>query len=397
MADLILGQPSNLTVVSNNGAGFVRVTYAPWELDWEFFDAIAIGNWLANTTTAVSVDITAKGGAEHLGYWFDLNQAFPSANWNTGDRITPQRQAAISQFATFAAAVAAMAVLDVFLVWYQSTTNKRVWLTGRIVFAGTAGSVWGMLSRRQIGIVNNSSVNNSVIHYSGNLLAQNQQVHVTNLVVATTNQMINVYYNPTAGQAGQGILVKRVETYGGRGASIYILVANAGTCAIYNCFGARCTVFIAIINNCGPIANCAGIHAQNYAFNLNSNVGLNCFAMEISTLGFANAANARFCADTDNSLPVAAGNLRNQNPRTQLRTFRDLASPGLKKFPEDLRFDQDSVMSLAGQAVVAVPRDCDGRLRPAPPSMGPFEYGTSAFVPAAEIIRPALRLLAVRA
>ena len=100
MADLILGQPSNLTVASAGTGGNVRMTYAPWELDWEWFTTIVVGDWLANTTTGVSAQIIAKGGAENLGYWFEVGVAFPSANWNTGDRITPQRQAAINQYAT---------------------------------------------------------------------------------------------------------------------------------------------------------------------------------------------------------------------------------------------------------------------------------------------------------
>ena len=391
MADLILGQPSNLTTVSAGGGGNVRVTYAPWELDWGWFDAIAIGHWLANTTTATSDDIVAKGGSEHLGYWFEISTAFPDANWNTGNRITPQRQAAINQYATFALAVAAMAVHDTFLVWYRTTANFRAW-NETIFFTGAAvGSVWGMLSRCQI-------VNKSMINYTGNLLAQNIQVRVVNLrrtgSATSAGLGSHVLYNPGVAQAGAGIWVDRMVCTGGGGGSAVNIraTATANTCLITNSLAFGTDLGFAVTTNAQTILNCTAIGCFNSGFNLNVNVaGGNLVAAECGTADFVTAGLCQNCADTDGSLPVHATNLRNQDMRTQLRFFFDLASPGLKKFPRDYRIQEDSVLVGAGLLQALVPRDCDGRLRPNPPSIGAWEPYSACYSPGAELIRGALR------
>ena len=380
MADLILGQPSNLTTVSAGGGGNVRVTYDPWELDWEFFDAIAIGHWLANTTTAVSDDIVAKGGSEHLGYWFEISTAFPDANWNTGNRITPQRQAAINQYATFALAIAAMALYDVLLVWYFNTANRRVWITGP-AFVAKAGSVWGMLSRNQIGT-------KLGVQYSGDNSAQAVQVFVRNLTTGA------VGYTSTVGKEGFGVRYSRLLSYS---ATLSVSTRQAGGATqIDNCF-----VLGSLISGSGINVAVASLLYNNtvmdlyYGYNLGNkaNVVTNCVASECAACFAATGGGAvlTYCADTDGTLPVHATNLRNQDARTQLRFFYDLASPGQKKFTSDGRIQQDSVLAVAGLAIPAVPYDADGQLRPDPPSIGAWQPYAPCYAPGAEMIRGALR------
>jgi len=384
MADLILGQPSNLTTVSAGTGGNIRVTYEPWELDWEWFDTIAIGNWLANTTTAVSVAITAKGGAEHLGYWFEINLAFPSANWNTGDRITPQRQAAINQFATFAAAIAAMAFNDVFLIWYQSLANLRCWSESQ-QFANIAGSEWGMLSRRQIYI---NGAGTTSISFTGNLLGQNQQSVIRNLGISAQANVGCITYSPIAGQAGAGLRLSRCAIKGSASTGVsFGTNANNNTCQMDNCAymgGIRGVVMPA---NKGVIYDSVCYNTGNTGFEMGSSASRNCVAFEVATSCYTGALNCLNCADTDGTLPVNPTNLRNQDVRTQFRFFWDTASPGDLRRPEDVRIHLDSVLAGVGVAVPAVVTDADGQLRPDPPSIGAYEPYPVAYAPGAEIIR----------
>ncbi|PIX45350.1 MAG: hypothetical protein COZ56_02055, partial [Armatimonadetes bacterium CG_4_8_14_3_um_filter_58_9] len=75
--------------MSDNGAGKVRVTFPAWDFDWELYNDMAVdgSHYLYNQSTAVSGAITAKGGIESSGYYFDIGgTAFPSANWNNTNR-----------------------------------------------------------------------------------------------------------------------------------------------------------------------------------------------------------------------------------------------------------------------------------------------------------------------
>jgi len=100
-------------------------------------------------------------------------------------------------------------------------------------------------------------------------------------------------------------------------------------------------------------------------------------------------AGAQYCADTDGTLPVHATNLLNQDMRTNLRFFFDLARPGDKAFAWDSRIHQDSVLTGAGLAIPAVVYDADGQLRPDPPAIGAYEPYSTCYAPAAEIVRGA--------
>jgi hypothetical protein len=390
MTDRILGYPSNLTTISNNGAGFVRVTFAPWELDWEWFDLIAVdgSNYLANTTTGVAVAITAKGGAENLGYWFDINQAFPSANWVTGNRITPQRQVGINQYATIAAAVAALVNNDTLLVWYQSTANRRNWAGVSASFSGKGGSVWGMLSRRQIDI----NFNGICVGYAGNLLGQNIQARVTNLWFINSNSGGGVSYAPGVGGAGAGVRVSRClmqNAYFGVSTNVN---AAADSVWVDNCIMISC--YQATNSGANQIP-----HRTSFctAFRLgmfggSPVVANNCLSVE----GVFSGVNWTNCVEDGLTLPVVPTNLSNQDVRSQIKLFFDGASPGRKKFPLGLRVLGDSVCVGRGLAVVGLERDADGRLRANPPTVGAFEAYPTAYVPGAEIIRPANPLSAVR-
>jgi hypothetical protein len=392
MADMICGQPTNLTTVSNGTGGNIRVTLAPWELDWEWFDLIAVGHWLANTTTAVSDDIVAKGGTEATGYWFEISTAFPDANWNSGDRICPQRQAAINQFATFALAFAAMANNDFLLVWYCTATNRRSW-SGGLDFNAKGGSIWGMLSRKQLII----SCAITGIRYAGNLAGMNIQSRVVNLSFCSYGlNSFGVYNQPTLGFNGAGVRVSRCLIFSATNGLWNSSNATANVVQFDNCILLLCAVGIFLgskdlkvyshtVSFCAQGYNGATAGAPSAGKN-NNNVALEC---SVCFTGAGMVNSARNCADTDGTLPVDATNLRNQDARTQLQTFFDLASPGAKKFPPDFRIHHDSVLAGAGLAIAGLPRDADGQLRPDPPSIGAYEPCSTAYAPGAQIVRGA--------
>lgn len=381
MSDLLLGQPTNLTVVSSGTGGAVRVTYAPWELDWGIFALINVGHWLANTTTASVGVITAKGGAENLGYWFEIAVAFPNVNWNTGNRISPQRQAATAQFATFAAGVGAMAADDFLFAWYANAINRRSWRES-VSFAGKPGSVWGMLSRNQIGIGLPSAHG---ITYSGDLSAMAQQQIVANLWIATATNFSGVIFSSGVGQGGFGIRCTRLKIYGGYN-GINIGGNPSGICNIDHCQLAMCAAN-SIISTTSPLVRFCSAMFGNTAFSLGvGGVGQNLVASECSQSNFPSGA-FDHCASTDGTPAAGVGNLLNQDARTQLKFFFDNARPGDKAFPFDLRIHQDSVLRGAGAAIPGLSRDLDNQLHPEPPSIGAYEPYHTCYAPAAELVR----------
>jgi len=393
VADRIIGQATNLTTVSAGGGGNVRVTYAPWELDWEWFDTIAIGHWLANVTTATSDDIVAKGGSEHLGYWFEISTAFPSANWNSGNRIAPQRQAAILQYATFAAALAAMANDDYFLVWYRNAANVRYW-DQYCNFDNHGGSIWGMLSRKQIFFATASPTAQSSVYYRFNLLGMAVTAVCKNLTFASA--VAGVAFSPTAGQEGQGVSVERCRGLNSYCASFTVAAAAKAGCRVVNCE--------AILDN------------GNNGFNQNAQVPIyfctafmctagyniaapaqNLLAVECgSDAGFNGATNS-IGTSLVNQFQPHATNLLAQDPRTQIRLLYDLARPGNKAFIPDVRIHWDSVCRGRGVAIAGITRDADGVLRPDPPSVGAYEPVPVGYSPAGDLVMPTLLLPAMSA
>lgn len=387
MADLIVGEPTNLTVVMDNGAGFVRVLLDPWELDWEFFGLLATDgtHFLANTTTAASAAITAKGGQEHLGYWFDINVAFPSVAWNTADRITPQRQAAISQFANFPAGVGGLVNDDVLLGWYPSTSEDEVHYTTTLDFNNKGGGIWGMLSSSRVTIATGSVI----CQYRGNLAGMTVQAPFKNISAIGNAFNNGITFNPNAAQEGPGLDIDR---YLGYNVPLRIQRATAGTINIRNsrffCIhGFLWAIYIDAAGTQQNIYNNTALFCIN-GFQVNNSAGRN-LVVAGGVQGFSNAANCQNCADEDGTLPVHATNLRNQDMRTQLRFFFDYASPGRKKFPVDCRIERDSVLSGAGVAVAGNTYDPDRTTHPNPPAIGAYEPANVVYAPGAEIIRGA--------
>ena len=389
MADLILGQPTNLTTITNNGAGWTRVLFAPWELDWEFFDAINVGHWMANTTLPDLDQIDAKGGSEHLGYWFDVHVAFPAGGWLSGHRCTPTRSATwpLPQYPTFLAATIAMANDDYFLVWYSDAANRRQW-NEICSFIDEGGSVWGMLSRQQIEI-GPSADDTGCVFWGGNLAGPAQQMELINLTMTSVGDHA-VRYSPVAQQEGTGVYMRRFKIRGGTtgiwversGFKSWIIDSGQITgCLTGVLLGANAdsvNILHVVAANCNAGFNFA--NAGTVARNLVGSECVTCF----QGVGIANAIN---CADTDGTLPVDPTNLRNQDARANFQFFHDLARPGDKAFDYDFRIHEDSNLNGAGVWVPGMSRDPDGIARVDPPAIGAWEPRSTCYAPGAEIVR----------
>jgi hypothetical protein len=239
-----------------------------------------------------------------------------------------------------------------------------------------------MLSRKQISIAN--YIFPALILAQGNLLAQLQKLFYVNMTVVASRNNIGISYAPAGGQLGAGYEVRRCLVVGA--VAVSTTRAAAGSVDVFN------NDFVFCGNAFGFPATTIGVCSHNFfawsaiGASLNNNVSTNLVAHDCGAC-FATVAATTFSACQDATLPVAAGNLLNQNPRTQLRTFYDVASPGQKKFPMDGRLYLDSVLVGAGTPVVAVPRDADGVLRPRPPAQGPWEPRLTCYAPAGELLR----------
>ena len=389
MADLILGEPTNFTVMSDNGAGAQRITFGPWELDWEFFNAInPIAHFIANVTAAQAFPVIAKGGAENLGYWFDVDT--PAGTWASGARCTPQRQAAITQFATFFLATLAMANDDVFLVWYADANNRRTW-SERILWVDEGASAWGMLSRQQIRLIPSADDMECVLA-GGNLNPVVNALEVINLSLASAGENAVRYAAVGAQQWGPGLIVRRCHIRGGVN-GVYIDRCDPGTCVIGNCVFTGCLTGVNIQAGAGEVRvhfNAAIDCDVGFDMTPADTEPRNLIASECR-VGFQNVGslNCLNCVATDASLPFSPTNLIMQDARLNLQFFYDHARPGNKAFAYDFRTHHDSVVRGLGVAVGYAPLawDMDGVLRPAPPSIGPWEPQSTDYAPGARMVR----------
>jgi hypothetical protein len=276
-----------------------------------------------------------------------------------------------------------MVANDALLVWYSDLFNNRLWNATPGNLVDTAVSLIGMPSRMQITLMTNVIV----VGYTGNLLTQTLPVVVRNFRGKSRGSggTNGVNYTPIMGQAGAGIRISRVFMQAGT--AVTILQTNVvDEFLIYNCISWYSHTGFAISGN-SFCYNCLSVRGTGVGFVISGGAKpvKNCVGAE-NAVDFGAGAHT-FCADTDGSLPVAAGNLRNQDARTQLRFFYDHARPGDNAFPQEFRNDGGSVLAGAGTLLAAVPRDADGRLRPVPPSIGPWEPYAPAFAPAAQMAR----------
>lgn len=231
MPDWQVGYPPTPTL-ADRGDGRTRVTYAPWELDSWFFDQITTAGacYLQNCTLAQVSQIVGKGGTERTGYWFDCQVAF--GVWAAGNRIAPQRSAAVNWQTTMAAALAAAATLDSCLIWYSATTLNRQWTT--FINAGTVKGIdiFFMLARRKLVVV--MANNTNFYSFSGVLNPIVRQIIIRNATMYArtgggTTQFVN--WNDTGG-AGAGVILESCALVGGVG--INILAGAARVCVLRN-------------------------------------------------------------------------------------------------------------------------------------------------------------------
>lgn len=132
MSDVLAGYMPSVSV-SDNGAGKVRVTFRANTIPTAWHNGISTGgtHYIGNTTRTATSAISAKGGTEGGGYWYDTGLTYAGTTWASGDLAYPIRQSTLLWFTAVALALASGSVLngDVVLIGYQNTTLNPVWTT----------------------------------------------------------------------------------------------------------------------------------------------------------------------------------------------------------------------------------------------------------------------------
>lgn len=373
MAERIVGYGLPV-VVSDNGAGFVRVTFAADDLDKIYVegDGATIpaiptdGSWyLANVTRTVSAAITAKGGTESGGYYFDLGGvAFPSANWVTGDGVAPVLGAAINVYLTITLANVAAANGDRILPTYMNAAFT-ITATGGLDVTGKAWSFWPLLAKQRFLMYRNTSN----ITFSGDLSGQAT-------VVTAQNFRVNNYvlYNPGAGLSGAGFRWSRIVGYG---PAVYLGANARGTFSADNIFVMGANVGVIIQNGADPMHISFSVALQctlpfsmgnNAASTIKNTIVRNCGAFSSGTVTIT------YCA-YDDAL-AGATNLQNQTP-AQLAMWNDNDN---HSYVKSGRILTTSTCYQAGTPIAGVPIDIDGTPRNAvTPSIGCHEGSVNAY------------------
>ena len=365
--------------MSDNGAGKVRVTFPAWDFDWELYNDMAVdgSHYLYNQSTAVSGAITAKGGTESGGYYFDIGgTAFPSANWNNTDRCVPTFQAAANDYNSIALANAAMSALDIRIDWYNSTAcQSSLWTTPTTIPI----SIYGGLSRQRVCYY---LQNSSVLYLSGDKSAMTSQVTARNGTAYAGNFLT---YEPNSGQAGAGVIVSRCIALGPC-SFLARLGRYAAASIIKNC--------IAIGANCMIMAYTSeAAHIYEFCTAYDCLYGISCayagqtikncllFTSSYGVYSGA-AASITYCASNDATLGEGTGNIQNQT-RANLAMWVD-SNSGCK-WPNP-RILSTSACYHTGRAVDGITTDIDGNTRMNPPSIGAHEGTSQAYpVPAGTI------------
>lgn len=307
--------------VSDNGSGKVRVTFAANAFSWSHADrTLTDGSWyLANTTTAQSAAITAKGGTKATGFWFDLGGvAYPSANWNTDDRVGVQAGAAINSYETLALAKAASATLDVILWGYSSTADDPMWGTGiqntTAPFLSNIGIVDGL---QTVGGFYVNGVDCSAI--TEQLILDNFRVACQGATTSTNANGYGAYYNGGVGQAGRGVKVSRLVV-----GPCYMGIRFGRATSANDCVAENCHVFSPVNKgfymevtpskwvNCSVRAGEVGSGA--YGFDPNGSTGtiVNCWAACDDGACFrqyGSLSSFLNCASTDNSATASTNGI----------------------------------------------------------------------------------------
>ena len=368
-------------VMSDNGAGKVRVTFPAWDFDWELYDDMTVdgSHYLYNQTTATSAAITAKGGSESAGYYFDLGGvSYPDGNWNDDDRVVPTFQAAANDYSTVDLAFAAMAHTDIMVVWYSDITKSIYWYVGNVVT--TPISLYGGLSRQRILLVTNGTAN--IFSWVGDLSSYSTQVTLRNH--SYTGQWTSAYVNyvPTLGNSGAGLKLKRALGYAIGYQHIFVgQYTDFGVIEAENC------IFIGGNWHIWCQSSAVGGHKFRFLTMFNGGVG-GVYRGYVDNV-FTNIASLfmpagrcfyqlyagtliTYCASTDATADDrgGAGNIIDQI-RDDLDLWDDNDN---NSFYANPRILTTSSLYHTGIPVTGIPRDIDGNLRDATnPSIGAHE------------------------
>ena len=361
--------------MSNNGAGKVRVTYPPDDCDWKLYDDTAVdgSHYIYNQTRTASSAITAKGGTEAEGYYFDTALNFAGTTWVNTDRCAITMQAAANDYLTRALAKDAMAAMDELRTWYATTANYSSWIKQAVVTQHI--SERGGLAHQRVRLLSQGS--NSGWNPTGDLSDITSQLTIQNLTWENSGTGYGYYYSPTAGLAGSGVRITRNVVIGwNSGIILWTNTAN-NTCQIdNNIVMFSCTSGISltgtqkVYNNTVAYCMVSGIANSNTASTHTNNLCV------YNTTDYATKTNGVYttCGSTDATGTAGLINLT----AAQLALWQNNDN---HIFSINPRILMTSALYHTGTAVGGITTDIDGNTRMNPPSIGAHE-GTSQAYPA---------------
>lgn len=378
--------------MSDNGAGKVRVTFPVYDFDWYLYSLIAVdgSHYLYNQSTVVSGAITAKGGTESGGYYFDIGgTVYPSANWANTNRCVPTFQAAANDYNTITLLNAALVTNDTGIIWYATTTLREMFFAQVIGGAAKGVNALGGLSRQRVTLL---AGNMSIISASGDVSTISPRLMWSNFTISGGG--FTVSWQPDALKSGLGVTIDRIVVIGtNQTAFICWSTAAAGSFTCQNCasiFGQYNVGFYVAWGGTatGSFYFCTAIgHEGVGCYNGNTASTWTSCASLWNTEDYNTKTNGIYtsCASTDATGTAGLINLT----RAQLALWRDNDN---KFYTPQFRILTTSALYHTGTAVGGITTDIDGTTRANPPSIGAHEGTAYAYsmVPFSGIVVPAV-------
>lgn len=311
MADRLLGYGYKPTI-TDNGSNKARYTFAPNTISRAWFALVSSGN-LWNLTQAANQAVTASGGTEGGGYYFETGQDYDTLTWLATDRMHPMISSSISNQTSPTAMRAASANSDVIVSAYSDTNENTHWYSDPIVANAATPLVdfYGMAQARTIFHGNPGASTSGLYYVTGDCSGRGTQIILSD--VTSVGWYQGVYYNDSSGSGG-GIHATNCNFIGSAntavriGTSVAANVVKLTNCLIY---GGNYGVYVGdpiIMYNCGVAYCTVGINNLSTASTYKNTWVIGSLA---SSACFQNITNATitYCATSDNTAGAGTGNI----------------------------------------------------------------------------------------
>ncbi len=251
-ADRLLGLGFGATI-SDNGSDKVRVTLDARTLSRKAYRLFAVGHYVGNIDALALAQITALGGDECTGFWFDLDLTYSTTTWTSSHRYHPFRQNAIYTYPTSAALRTAADTEDTVFCGYSTANDNTMWNGETLIAAADMLDWYGMACHQTVMFTSN-------IYPSGAVSNTNRKIVIADIrfIGHFGNNNLVIGFNDSGGNS-KGIKFDGCEFYGG---GTYLFYLNAGANNVldfYNCAWVGCVAGTTTFNITARFYNCAFI------------------------------------------------------------------------------------------------------------------------------------------